>query len=45
VEFVERHRCFDIKVEGQTSKKFIGVDAEYKDREFHAISSDSKPAI
>ena len=45
VEFVERHRCFDIKVEGQTSKKFIGVDAEYKDGEFHEISSDSTFAV
>ena len=45
VNFVERHICFDINVEGQTSETFIDVDAEYKDGEFHPISSDSKPAI
>lgn len=40
VEFVKRHVCFDIKVKGQTSENFIGVDAEYKDGEFFPISSD-----
>ena len=45
VEFVERHVCFDISVKGQTSETFVGVDAEYKDGEFHPISSDSRIAV
>lgn len=45
VDFVERHVCFDVNIEGQTSETFMGADAEYKDGEFHAISSDSKSAV
>jgi hypothetical protein len=45
VDFVERHVCFDVSVEAQFSETFMGVDAEYKDGEFHAISSDSKSAV
>ena len=45
VDFVTRHVCFDVNVKGQTSETFVGVDAEYKDGEFHAISSDSRVAV
>lgn len=40
VDFVTRHVCFDVSIEGQTAKTPTGVDAEYKDGEFHVISSD-----
>ena len=45
VNFVTRHVCFDVNVKGQTSETFVGVDAEYKDGEFHPISSDSRVAV
>ena len=45
VNFVTRHVCFDVNVKGQTTETFVGVDAEYKDGEFHPISSDSRVAV
>ena len=40
VDFVNRHKCFDVNVKGQTTETFTGVDAEYKDGEFFEIVSD-----
>ena len=40
VDFVNRHKCFDVNVKGQTTETFTSVDAEYKDGEFFEITSD-----
>ena len=40
VDFVNRHKCFDVNVKGQTTETFTSVDAEYKDGEFFEIPSD-----
>ena len=34
IEFVDKHRCFDIEIKGQTTEPFTGVDAEYRDGGF-----------
>ena len=34
VEFVDKHRCFDIEIKGQTTEPFTDVDAEYCDGMF-----------
>lgn len=35
VEFVEKHRCFDYEIKGQTTEPFTDVDAEYRDCRFY----------
>lgn len=35
VEFVEKHRCFDYEIKGQTTEPFTDVDAEYRDCGFY----------
>ena len=35
VEFVEKHRCFDYEIKGQTTEPFTDVDAEYRDGGFY----------
>lgn len=35
VAFVDKHRCFDIEIKGQTTEPFTGVDAEYRDGGFY----------
>ena len=34
IEFVNKHRCFDIEIKGQTTEPFTDVDAEYCDGGF-----------
>lgn len=34
IEFVDKHKCFDIEIKGQTTEPFTGVDAEYCDGGF-----------
>ena len=34
IEFVDKHRCFDIEIKGQTTEPFTDIDAEYRDGEF-----------
>lgn len=38
VEFVEKHRCFDYEIKGQTTEPFTDVDAEYRDCRFYHIN-------
>lgn len=35
VAFVDKHRCFDIEIKGQTTEPFTDVDAEYRDGGFY----------
>jgi hypothetical protein len=37
VEFVDKHRCFDIEIKGQTTDPFTDVDAEYRDGKFERL--------
>ena len=34
IEFVNKHRCFDIEIKGQTTEPFTDVDVEYCDGRF-----------
>ena len=35
VAFVDKHRCFDYEIKGQTTEPFTDVDAEYRDGGFY----------
>lgn len=35
VAFVDKHRCFDYEIKGQTTEPFADVDAEYRDGTFY----------
>ena len=35
--FVNKHRCFDIEIKGQTTAPFTDVDAEYRNGGFYRI--------